>query len=111
MRTNDACELGFSLQKQRVYRRVAKKQVAYMVSTRGEAYLRVTHCSPEELEADILASAMNSLIKRLGLALQARIEAQTREWHWSDTEMGGYIGPLFKFYPGWEDIKAEGMLG
>ncbi len=110
MRTNDACEESFNVQKQRIYGRVAKKQVVHMVETQGEAYLLVTHCTEEELSEDILAGVTTRLIKRLEAAQQGRIVAKTQDWNWGDRDLGGYCGYLLNSYPGWEDIKEEETL-
>ena len=82
-----------------------------MVKTRGEAYLRVAHCTEEELEEDILAGVTTCLLKRLETAQQDRITAKTQDWNWGDFELGGYCEYLAKFYPGWENVKEEETLG
>ncbi len=54
VKTNNSLEQGFSTQKQVLFNRVAKANIIHMIATRGEDYLRLKHCDPEELESDIV---------------------------------------------------------
>jgi hypothetical protein len=111
VRTNGDCETAFSGQKQRIYHRVGKKLVGHMVETRGEAYLRVTHCTEAELTEDILAGVTTTLLKQLGAEQQARISIRTGTWHRTSQLAMGYCDVFSRFYPGWGDLKAEETLG
>ena len=111
VRTNGDCESAFSEQKQRIYRRVGKKLVGHVVETRGEAYLRVTHCTEMELSEDILAGVTSNLLTRLRGEQQERISVRTSEWRRDSRILEGYCGLPCRFYPGWGDLKAEETLG
>jgi len=111
VRTNGDCETAFSGQKQRIYRRVGKKLVGHVVETRGEAYLRVTHCTEAELSEEILAGVTTTLLKQLRAEQQARISIRTGTWHRTSQLAEGYCEVFSRFYPGWGDLKAEETLG
>ncbi|OLS13720.1 MAG: hypothetical protein RBG13Loki_2654 [Promethearchaeota archaeon CR_4] len=102
VKTIGACETGFNQEKQRFLGRVSKKQVGHMVETRGEAYLRLGHCTREELASDILAGLTSRLLKRLQEEQQSRIAAKTQEWANRARDFDGYDEVPLKFYPEWE---------
>ncbi len=108
VKTNGACETGFSKEKQRFLGRVSKKQVGHMVETRGEAYLRLGHCTPEELSSDILAGLTSRLLKRLQEEQQARIAGKTKGWANRDVDLDGCGEVPLKFYPEWEGFIVGG---
>ncbi len=89
LRTNNPCEQGFGKQKQAIYRRSAKKEVGYMVETRGEAYLRITHCTTEELKNDICQEYSLALMQTLREKQQERIVSRTKLWR---TASAAYLG-------------------
>ncbi len=108
VKTNGACETGFSKEKQRFLGRVSKKQVGHMVETRGEAYLRLGHCTPEELNSDILSGLTSRLLKRLQEEQQGRIAAKTQTWANRDGDFDGCGEVPLKFYPEWEGFIVGG---
>jgi hypothetical protein len=108
VKTNGDCETSFSKEKQWFLGRVAKKQVGHMVETRGEAYLRLGHCTAEELASDILAGLTTRLLQRLQKEQQARIAAKTDSWEKKNREFDGCGDAPFKFYPEWEGFIVGG---
>jgi len=99
VRTNNDCENGFSTEKQRIYARAAKRQVGHLIETRGEAYLRLAFCEPEELEADLLEDYTDVLAWSLREEMQAKISARTEHWRVKDREYGGLEAAIAQFYP------------
>ena len=81
VKTNNPLEQGFSTQKQAIYSRVAKANVIHMIATRGEDYLRLKHCTPEELESDIVQEYTDAVIKELRVKLKADIKERTITWN------------------------------
>lgn len=111
VRTNGPCETSFSGQKQRIYKRAGKKLVGHVVVTRGEAYLRLSHCSEVELSEDILTGVTTTLLERLRDEQQARISSATSAWHKDSRLAAGYSDAFARFYPGWGYIDEEAMIG
>ena len=70
-------EQGFGKEKQALFNRVAKANVAHMVATRGEDYLRIKHCTTEELKSDIVKAYSEELIKQLRAELSESIKQST----------------------------------
>lgn len=79
-KTNNPSENGFSRQKQAIFNRVAKSMVGHMVATRGEDYLRIKHCTPEELEEDIVEQYCEEVVRELREKLQEDIKNSTSLW-------------------------------
>ena len=79
-RTNGVLERLFSLEKCALITRTGKGNVSHMISTRGEAYLRITHCDPSELAGNILIEFQEELVKALREQLHDRISNQTKKW-------------------------------
>ena len=77
IKTNMKLEQGFGKEKQALYNRVAKANVAHMVATRGEDYLRIKHCTPEELNTDIVKEYSEEVVKQLRAALSKDIKQST----------------------------------
>ena len=77
IKTNMKLEQGFGKEKQALFNRVAKANVAHMVATRGEDYLRIKHCTPEELKSDIVKEYSEELIKQLRAQLSESIKKST----------------------------------
>jgi hypothetical protein len=102
VRTSTDCELAFSMEKRRAFARMAKKQVGHVVETRGEVYLRLGHCTREELEEDILVGLTSNLLQRLQASQQDRISLTTASWQTRDRSWAGYVETTSKFYPEWE---------
>jgi hypothetical protein len=97
VKTNIPLEKAFSVEKQAIYSRVAKANVWRMVATRGEDYLRIKHCEPEELEEDILLEYSEELIRQLRSELSAKIKeisalsrARSRQYDWFDADVSKY---------------------
>lgn len=89
-RTNNPCEQGFGKEKQAIYRRSAKKEVGYMIETRGEAFLRITHCTTEELRNDICHEYSLALIRTLREQQQEKIVSRTKLWRTASADYLGY---------------------
>lgn len=81
IKTNNSLEQGFSTQKQALFNRVAKANITHMIATRGEDYLRIKHCDPEELETDIVKEYTEEIIKELRAQLKADIKERTDTWN------------------------------
>ncbi|MHA1820759.1 MAG: hypothetical protein ACTSU2_04705 [Promethearchaeota archaeon] len=69
-RTNTGGEYAFSLQKQMLYDRSAKKDVSPGIVSYGELFLRLIHSEREELESDIVNEYHEVEVKHLRDALQ-----------------------------------------
>jgi hypothetical protein len=80
IKTNNSLEQGFSTQKQALFNRVAKANIIHMIATRGEDYLRIKHCDPEELESDIVKEYTEEVINELRAQLRADIKERTDTW-------------------------------
>jgi len=74
VKTNVDLEKAFSVEKQAIYRRVAKSNVWRIVSTRGEDYLRIKHCEPEELTSDIVSQYSEEVVRQLRVVLDSKIK-------------------------------------
>lgn len=77
IRTNMELERMFSKEKQAIFNRVAKANVCRIVATRGEDYLRILHCAPEELHSDIVGQYSEEIVKQLREELASDIKAMT----------------------------------
>lgn len=77
IKTNMKLEQGFGKEKQAIFNRVAKANVVHMVTTRGEDYLRIKHCTTEELKSDIVKEYSEELIKQLRAQLSESIKKST----------------------------------
>lgn len=77
IRTNMELERMFSKEKQAIFNRVAKANVCRIVATRGEDYLRILHCSPEELRSNIIAEYSEEVVGQLRAELALDIKAMT----------------------------------
>ena len=89
VKTNNSLEQGFSTQKQALFNRVAKANIIHMITTRGEDYLRLKHCDPEELESDIVKEYTDEVMKELRAQLRADIKERTATWR---TKSNSYMG-------------------
>jgi len=81
IKTNNSLEQGFSTQKQALFNRVAKANIIHMIATRGEDYLRIKHCAPEELESDIIKEYTDEVVKELRAQLREDIKERTDTWN------------------------------
>lgn len=77
IRTNMELERLLSKQKQAIFNRVAKSNVCRIVATRGEDYLRIKNCDPEELRSDIIAEYSEEVVKELRAKLSADVKKMT----------------------------------
>ena len=77
VRTNMELERLFSKQKQAIFNRAAKSNVCRVVCTRGEDYLRIKYCDPEELQSDIIAEYSDEVVRELRGQLAAEIKEVT----------------------------------
>ena len=80
IKSNNGCETAISKQKQRAYGRAAKWNIGHLVETRGEAYLRITHCKKEELEVDFSEVYSTYLVRQMRERQQAKIQGRTQFW-------------------------------
>jgi len=95
-RTNGPNEVAFSKEKQLLIARVGKGIVSYMIATRGEEYLRITHCTQAELDEDIIGQYQEFLVKGLRKMLRETIHHQTQRWRTAK-----------KTYDGLDGVKLE----
>jgi hypothetical protein len=98
-RTNGILERLFSLEKCALITRVGKGNVSHMIATRGEAYLRITHCDPNELAGDIFVEYRDELVKALRSQLHERIEKQTKNWRTRERSYQGFQGVQITMEP------------
>ena len=77
---------------------VAKANVCRIVVTRGEDYLRILHCSPEELQSDIIAEHSEKIIKQLREKLALDIKAMRKVTLTKSTEHEKFDGDIKKCY-------------
>ena len=80
IKTNNASENGFSRVKQAIFNRVAKGMVGHMISTRGEDYLRIKHCTYDELKEDIIKQYDDEVVRALRKELSKNIKYMTAKW-------------------------------
>ena len=78
IRTNMELERLFSKQKQAIFNRVAKSNVCRIVATRGEDYLRIKLCEPEELSSDIIKEYSEEIVRELRAQLATNIREITK---------------------------------
>lgn len=71
----------FGKEKQAIFNRVAKANVCRIVATKGEDYLRILHCSPEELHSDIIKEYSEEIVKELRKELATNIKAMSEISH------------------------------
>jgi len=100
IRTNMELERMLSKEKQAIFNRVAKANVCRIVATRGEDYLRILHCSPEELRSNIIAEYSEELVRELRIQLASDIKKMTeitltRSWEYEafDIDIKKYYQP------------------
>ena len=78
IRTNMELERLFSKQKQAIFNRVAKSNVCRIVATRGEHYLRIKYCEPEELRSNIIEEYSEEVVRELRAQLAADVRMITK---------------------------------
>jgi hypothetical protein len=78
VRTNMELERLFGTQKQAIFNRTAKSNVCRVVATRGEDYLRIKYCNPEELQSDIIAEYSDEVVRELRAQLATEIKEVTK---------------------------------
>lgn len=81
IRTNMELKRLFGKEKQAIFNRVAKANVCRIVATKGEDYLRILHCSPEELHSDIIKEYSEEIVKELRKELATNIKAMSEISH------------------------------
>ena len=109
-RTNGKNERAFSKEKQMLIARVGKGIVSHMIATRGADYLRLTHCSPEELTSDILIECTEGLIQELREELRTEIRKQTRRWRTNDRQYLGFEGIKLTLFNALASSNTSGVL-
>ena len=108
VKTNNSLEQGFSTQKQTLYNRVAKANVIHMITTRGEDYLRLKHCTPEELESDIVKEYTDAVVKELRVKLKADIKERTTMWNTKSRSYEGLEIVAEQYYQNLKKKKGGG---
>ncbi len=108
IRTNMELERMFSKEKQAIFNRVAKANVCRIVATRGEDYLRILHCSSEELRSDIIAEYSEEIIKQLREELALDIKAMTEITLTRSMEHEKFDADIKKYYQ--QDEKKKGGI-
>ena len=89
--TNTGQEQAFSLQKQMLYDRSAKKDVSSGIVSYGELFLRLIHSEREELESDIVNEYHEMEIKHLREALQRNKSIISSRWRLRNKDYLGYL--------------------
>lgn len=90
-RTNTGQEHAFSLQKQMLYDRSAKKDVSSGIVSYGELFLRLIHSERAELESDIVNEYHEVEIKHLREALQRNKSIISGRWRLRNKDYLGYL--------------------
>lgn len=103
-------EHSFSKEKQAIFSRVAKGNVSHVVATRGEVYLRIKHCTIEELEVDIVEQYSEEIIRQLRTKLRADIKEQTAKWRTRSWHYEGLDVDMSQYYQIMASKKAEGII-
>lgn len=98
IKTNMKLEQGFGKEKQALFNRVAKANVAHMIATRGEDYLRIKHCTAEELKADIVKEYSEELVKQLRAELSVSIKRSTATRCTRGRRYGGFTIASENYY-------------
>jgi hypothetical protein len=98
VKTNNASENGFSREKQAIFNRVAKSMVGYMISTRGEDYLRIKHCTYAELKEDIIEQYSDEVVRALRKDLNKSIKKATATWRIKERLRKGIEIDTEKYY-------------
>ena len=109
-KTNMVLEHSFSKEKQALFNRVAKGNISHMVVTRGEDYLRIKHCTIEELEVDIVEQYSEEIIRGLRAKLRARIKEQTASWRTRSRHYEGLTVDISEYYQPIDVSKVEGII-
>jgi len=109
-KTNMVLEQSFSKEKQAIFNRVAKGNISHIVATRGEDYLRIKHCTIEELEVDIVEQYSEEIVRQLRAELRADIKEQTAKWRTRSRHYEGLKMDISKYYQNIASIKAEGIF-
>lgn len=97
IRTNGDLERTFSVEKTLLVSRAGKGTVSHMVSTRGEAYIRIQRCDPDELKRDIILDYEEELVQQLRTELKSRIKEITQHWRSMSISYYGYDGVSLTF--------------
>ena len=106
IKTNMELERMLSKEKQAIFNRVAKANVCRIVATRGEDYLRILHCSPEELRSNIIAEYSEELVKKLRIQLASDIKKMTEITLTRSLEYEKFDMDIKKYYQ--PDKKKKG---
>ncbi|MHA1342049.1 MAG: hypothetical protein ACTSRZ_19520, partial [Promethearchaeota archaeon] len=106
-RTNTGQEQTFSLQKQMLYDRSAKKDVSSGIVSYGELFLRLIHSEKEELESDIVKEYHEVEIKHLREALQRNKSIISSGWRLRNKEYLVYLRIITEYII--EDQKIQSL--
>ena len=91
-RANGANERAFSKEKQMLIARIGKGVVGPMIATRVEDHMRLTHCTQDELDSDIIGACSEAVVKELREELRNTISRQTSRWRTRAREYLNYEG-------------------
>ncbi|MCK5853502.1 hypothetical protein KAH27_10785 [bacterium] len=89
-RTNIPQEQAFSVEKSKLTRRMANKEVGLMQELQGEFYLRFCHCTNEELEKDILEEYTRVEMQTLRAAYHQKITKIASNWFYRAEKLPGF---------------------
>ncbi len=109
-KTNMVLEQSFSKEKQAIFSRVAKGNISHVVATRGEDYLRIKHCTIEELEVDIVEQYSEEIMRQLRAKLRADIKELTAKWCTRSRHYEGLNVDIAEYYQNITPIKAESII-
>jgi len=109
-KTNLVLEHSFSKEKQAIFNRVAKGNISHMVATRGEDYLRIKHCTIEELKSDIVEQYSEEIMRQLRVNLRGSIKEQTAKWRTRSRHYEGLHVDTSNYYQNITSRAAEGII-
>jgi hypothetical protein len=88
-RTNIPQEQAFSVEKGKLTRRMANKEVGLMQELQGEFYLRFCHCTSEEREKDILDNYTRVEMQTLREAYHQKVSKIALKWFYRAEKLPG----------------------
>ena len=85
--------------------------MAHLVETRGEAYLRVTHCDPVELKANFGEIYSVYLMRQMREQQQYKIHARTQYWRTQEQDYSGCQRVIAKYYDQEQKMNCDSIPG
>jgi hypothetical protein len=83
----------------------------HLVETRGEAYLRVTHCNPEELKTDLAEVYSTYLVRQMRERQQYKIYARTQYWRTQARDYDGCQRAIAEYYDQGDQVGGTDVHG